>query len=517
MKRLMVIVFIIFGSFLTFSLYRTFAYDTSVVEEVPSTTDLEYTFKIGNSSIKQITVDSGETKYYDIVLGNPNNAKISYSVYYEMVNPSTKPDDYKIEYTSKSTGDSTGIVNNNGNITLNIVVTNTSSSAVTVKIGSVAGYVNGGELTLGSGQVVIPKKVTASEYVMSLDDGTTGDSGSGVYKVHHDAIPADSSATGNEIKQTTDYRYYGASPNNYVCLDNSTGTCEDRHLYRIIGSIYEENSGTNILKVIKSTYLTDGTTSRFSWDTDDEDSTLATPILYTKLLVADYALVPCSSIWSADNFGISNGSTLMKLLNNVWLQNSMAYYYNNAFYSITESGDLTKKISIDFETTGLSDNAKNCINRNSMYYLGLHTDSDVYVNDIYLKEHSNVTLDGGAKYWNGTVGLVYASDYGYAAGQKCVTEENIKSSTYSCNSNNWLSSTNTIWTISPSSKDEVWLIGWSSFTSGTNPYLKSMKASGNPYMSGDRLGVVHPVFYLDKDVVITSGTGTSSDPYLLSK
>ena len=85
MKRLIVIVFIIFGAFLTLCLYKTFAYDTSVVEEVPSTTDLEYTFKIGNSSIKQITVDSGETRYYDIVLGNPNNAKISYSVYYEMV------------------------------------------------------------------------------------------------------------------------------------------------------------------------------------------------------------------------------------------------------------------------------------------------------------------------------------------------------------------------------------------------------------------------------------------------
>ena len=81
MKRLIVIIFIIFGVFLTFSLYKTYAYDTSVVEETPSTTDLEYTFKIGNSSIKQITVDSGETKYYDVVLGNPNPAKISYGIY----------------------------------------------------------------------------------------------------------------------------------------------------------------------------------------------------------------------------------------------------------------------------------------------------------------------------------------------------------------------------------------------------------------------------------------------------
>ena len=240
MKKLIVIVFIIFGAFLTFSLYRTFAYDTSVVEEVPSTTDLEYTFKIGNSSIKQITVDSGETRYYDIVLGNPNNAKISYSVYYEMVSPSSKPDDYKIEYTSKSTGNSTGIVNNNGNITLNIVVTNTSSNAVTVKVGTVAGYVKGGELTLNSGQVVIPKRVfpKATYVVEHLDDGTTGDSGSGVYKITHSAIPAESSATGSEIPAVNDYRYYGASPNNYVCLDmEGQSICPDKNLFRMIGSI----------------------------------------------------------------------------------------------------------------------------------------------------------------------------------------------------------------------------------------------------------------------------------------
>ena len=508
MKKLIVIIFIIFGAFLTFGLYRTFAYDTSVVEEVPSTTDLEYTFKIGNSSIKQITVDSGETRYYDIVLGNPNNAKISYSVYYEMVSPSTKPDDYKIEYTSKSTGNSTGIVNNNGNITLNIVVTNTSSNAVTVKVGTVAGYVKGGELALNSGQVVIPKKVTASDYIMSLDDGTTGDSGSGVYKVHHDAIPAESSATGKVIEEIDDYRYYGSSPNNYVCLDNSTGTCEDRHLYRIIGSIYEENSGVNLLKVIKSTYLTDGTTSRFSWDTDDEDSTLATPMLYTKLLAADYAFVPCSSIWSADNFGISNGSTLMRLLNNVWLQNSMAYYYNKY------GSDTTKK-SINFKTMGLSNDAKRYINKNSMYYLGSHTTSDEYVNDIYIRERSNVTISGSATYWNGTVGLMYASDYGYTSGTKCTTEENIKSNTYSCNSNNWLSSTKTEWTISSLSESQVWVIN----TIDNNTYLYGMDASGNiwAYYHGDFMGIVRPVFYLSSDVVITSGTGTSSDPYIISK
>ena len=301
MKKLIVIVFIIFGAFLTLCLYRTYAYDTSVVEEVPSTTNLEYTFKIGNSSIKQITVDSGETRYYDIVLGNPNNAKISYSIYYEMVSPTTKPDGFSIGYTSKSTGDSTGIVSNNGNITLNLVVTNTSSSSVTVKLGTVAGYVKGGELLLGSGQVIIPKgPVNAVTLINSLDDGTTGDSGSGVYKVTHSAITASSSATGSEIPAVTDYRYYGSNPNNYICLDmEGQSTCPDKHLYRIIGSIYEEKENTNRIKVIKATSLTDGTTSAFNWS---------------------YNGGSYNNIWATITGGnysnsLTSGSQLMKLLN----------------------------------------------------------------------------------------------------------------------------------------------------------------------------------------------------------
>ena len=483
MKKLIVILFIIFGAFLTFSLYRTFAYDTSVVEEVPSTTDLEYTFKIGNSSIKQITVDSGETRYYDIVLGNPNNAKISYSVYYEMVSPSTKHDDYKIEYTSKSTGNSTGIVNNNGNITLNIVVTNTSSNAVTVKVGTVAGYVKGGELTLGSVQVVIPKKVTASEYIMNLDDGTTGDSGSGVYKIHHDAILADSSATGNEIKQTTDYRYYGPSSNNYICLDMEGGsTCPDRGLFRIIGSIYEENAGKNLLKVIKATPLTDGTTSTFSWDYKVTNGS------------GSY-----NNVWSSATSGTSSGATLMQLLNGIYLTRGSGSYYNES----------TTATTVNFGSTGLTDvaqalmNTGNNNNNLSRYYLGGYSDTSLKTDTIYLAERGKTTSSGNALYWDGMVGLMYPSDFGYAAGNDCVINTAPYDYAGDCHNKNWLYRDDVERTMTSNASDanNVWYVYYGNAGDGTPTYPVSSR----------------PVFYLDKDVVITSGTGTSSDPYIISK
>ena len=473
MKRLIVIVFIIFGAFLTFSLYRTFAYDTSVVEEVPSTTDLEYTFKIGNSSIKQITVDSGETRYYDIVLGNPNNAKISYSVYYEMVSPSTKPDGYSIVYTSKSTGDSTGIVNNNGNITLNIVVTNTSSNAVTVKVGTVAGYVKGGELLLGSGQVVIPKRVLATEHIEEINDNSNGDSGSGVYKIEHSAIPASSSATGSEIPAVTDYRYYGPSPNNYICLDMEGGsTCPDKHLYRIIGSIYDELEGTNRLKVIKATYLTDGTTSKFSWDVNGN-------------IGNKWATITSGNYSNS----LTSGTDLMILLNSgLWWNGTSGSY------------DQTK--TVDFTNYKLSDKAKSYIPISRYYLGGYNTSNGVMTNQWYTYERGTLRNASNPLYWDGLVGLMYPSDFGYAAGNSCVTETSLYTYKAECKSNNWLWMTNT----------EEWLMtqnsGGSVFRMSAYGYTIFSAMITNDYS-------IRPTFYLTSNTLITNGDGSIDNPYLI--
>ena len=482
MKRLIVILFIVFGVFLTFSLYRTFAYDTSVVEETPSTTDLEYTFKIGNSSIKQITVDNGETKYYDVVLGNPNPAKISYGVYYEMVSPSSKPDGFSIEYTSKSTGESTGKVDKEGNITLNLVVTNTSSSSVTVKLGTVAGYVNGGELTLSSGQEYIPEKVvTASEYVMSLDDGTTGDSGSGVYKVQHSAIPAESSATGEIIPATDDYRYYGASPNNYVCLDkNSDGTCEDKHLYRIIGSIYEENSKSNLLKVVKSTPLVDDNGVK-DWSFDCKVSSTST-----------YAAAPMSCNSSSNNY---DASTINNLLNDVWWNGGETLYYNDSGY-----GSL--KYDISFNNTSLSLFAKSKI-VNATFYLGDLVGNESDVNTIYIEEKSIIDDETVKSYWSGKIGLLNPSDFGYSSGYSCINRNVFNYNDTECSSKSWLATSDGKLTLTPKKSNNlvIFLIG---------NYVGSYGGS-----SYDANSLAYPVFYLSKDTIITGGTGSELDPYII--
>ena len=488
MKRLIVIVFIIFGAFLTFSLYRTFAYDTSVVEEVPSTTDLEYTFKIGNSSIKQITVDSGETRYYDIVLGNPNNAKISYSVYYEMVSPSTKPDGFSIGYTSKSTGTSTGKVDKNGNITLSIEVSNTSSSTVTVKIGTVAGYVNGGELTLGSGQVIIPKALgNATSKIEKLNDDDSGDSG--VYKVTHDAIPASSSATGSEIPAVTDYRYYGPSPNNYICLDMEGGsTCPDKHLYRIIGSIYEEKENTNRIKVIKATPLTDGTTSAFSWDYKVNNGSGSYDNIWATITSGNYSN------------SLTSGSQLMKLLNSgVWWNGTSGSYYNG--------NDTTTATTVNFTNYKLSDKAKSYITT-SRYYLGGYNNNPPLTNEMYGYERGTLRYNTDRPlYWEGMVGLMYPSDYGYAAGNNCVSGTKLDDYDRGCMNKDWLYISNTEqWLMSPDSSIYTGLV----FIVGSSGYV------GIFLIYGCYVHSVRPTFYLKADTNIKSGDGSSTNPYILS-
>ena len=464
-KKLIIVMLIVLGAFTTFFLYRTYAYDTSVVEDTPTTTDKAYTFKIGNSSIKQIKLETGETKYFDIVLSNPNNAKISYSIYYEMVSPTTKPDGFGIGYTSKSTGTSTGKVDKNGNITLSIEASNTSSSAVTVKIGTVAGYVKGGELTLGSGQVVIPKKLTASEYVMSLDDGTTGNDGSGVYKVTHSAIPASSSATGSEIPAVTDYRYYGPSPNNYICLDMEGGsTCPDKHLYRIIGSIYEEKENTNRIKVIKATPLENDSTITYAWDSGNVN-------IWATITDGNYSN------------SLTNGASLMKLLN---------------------SGDWWNRTNT-YANYGLTEKAKSYITT-SRYYLGGYNNNPLITNEMYGYERGTLRYNTDRPlYWEGMVGLMYPSDYGYAAGNTCVNGTKLHDYDGGCKNKDWLYISNTYqWLMSPYSGDSL-----DAF------YVRS---SGFVYYDDDvnYPRSARPVFFLNSNVNISEGEGTSAAPYILS-
>ena len=241
-----------------------------------------------------------------------------------------------------------------------------------------------------------------------------GDNGSGVYKVTHSAIAAGSSATGSVIPATTDYRYYGPSPNNYICLDmEGESTCPDKHLYRIIGSIYEEKAGQNLLKVIKATPLTDGSTTTYAWDNGN------------------------INVWASVTSGnysnsLTSGASLMKLLN---------------------SGDWWTS-SNNYANYGLTSKAKSYVTTSRYYLGGYSTASGVMTNQFYNYERGTTRYDTDwPLYWDGNVGLMYPSDYGYAAGNTCVTNTDPYNYDGGCKNKDWLFSSETEWLLSPFSGD----------------------------------------------------------------
>ena len=326
----------------------------------------------------------------------------------------------------------------------------------------------------------------ATYIVEHLDDGTTEDSGSGVYKATHYKISASSSATGSEIPSVIDYRYYGPSPNNYICLDMEGGsTCPDKHLYRIIGSIYEENAGKNLLKVIKATPLTDGTTSTFGWDYKVTNGSGSSDNIWATITNGNYSN------------SLTSGASLMKLLNSgAWWNGTSGSYYNFS----------SKATNVDFTNYKLSDKAKSYIST-SRYYLGGYSTSYITTNEMYGYERGTRRKDGNRPlYWDGYVGLMYASDYGYAAGNSCVNGTRLLDYEVECRNNDWLYISNT----------DQWLMVPNSINFGLVFYVGS---SGYIYDSSD-FGIyidrsVRPVFYLTPSASITSGTGTLTDPYIL--
>ena len=313
--------------------------------------------------------------------------------------------------------------------------------------------------------------VNAVTLVEGLDKGETGDSGSGVYKVTHSAIPSDSSATGSEIPASTDYRYYGASPNNYICLDMEGGsTCPDKHLYRIIGSIYEEKENTNRIKVIKATPLTDGTTKDYAWDSGDVN-------IWATITNGNYSN------------SLTSGASLMKLLN---------------------SGDWWNRTNT-FANYGLTEKAKSYITTSRYYLGGYNTSSGVMTNQFYAYERGTARYDTNRPlYWDGMVGLMYPSDFGYAAGNSCVTGTDPYNYDGGCKNKDWLRMT----TSSDYTNGYEWLM---SPHSGNSNFAFRVHSSG--YVIHDRY--VHlaysarPVFYLTSTTSIIDGDGTLDSPYIL--
>ena len=277
-------------------------------------------------------------------------------------------------------------------------------------------------------------------------------------------------------------RYYGASPNNYVyfnCSDyanQSSSTCE---LWRIIG-VFDGK-----VKLIRNESI-----GNYAWD--NKNTSTGAEIDYGK------------NDWTE--------ARLMKLLNPGYESETTGgslYYTSGSGNCYAGQNNATK--TCDFTSTGIkNDKTRGLISEETYSLLGWNT-SDIYANEIYEYERSTGKVySDRSKEWTGKIALAYPSDYGYAVDlSKCSQNlNNYENST--CKSNNWMKtivnngSSNSGWLLTPHSG--VSDIAWYVLSSGYVSY------SHDAYSA---YGVA-PVLYLNSELAVKSGTGSSSEPYQLA-
>ena len=280
-------------------------------------------------------------------------------------------------------------------------------------------------------------------------------------------------------------RYYGSNPNNYVSFNNE--------LWRIIGVF-----GNNV-KLVRSEKL-----GKLSWDSS------------------------ASSV--NGGYGV-----------NEWSQSDLKNYLNTMYYGGTEVTCYggRNNSTTTCPTNKLDDASKTLIDNHTWNTGAIDVTDTTIVNQetfalntvpFYNAERGNVTgkICNGGDYcndtvtrkteWPGYIGLPYATDYAYASSESdCETNMNAGDIDFdnqifnmTCKNNNWMHHGTTrdiedaTWFMSPFAfpvvANVVWLVNGVGYTDSGY--------AANPLSA-------FPTIYLKSNILIESGKGTSSDPYVL--
>ncbi|MBD9098278.1 hypothetical protein EGP98_01560, partial [bacterium] len=283
-----------------------------------------------------------------------------------------------------------------------------------------------------------------------------------------------------QLKATTDYRYIGKNPNNYVKFNDE--------LWRIIG-VFDVDDGTGKIekrmKIIRNESI-----GNYSWDNKDTSTGAET----------------------------DNGK-------NSWSDARLNYLLNPGHESETYGGSLywnrksgrcyfgssNGTTSCNFTSTGLTDEAKAMIGDAKWYLGGSSIYNDVTPPMFYTRERGTTVYSGRSTNWTGKVGLMYPSDYGYATSggssknrASCMANALYNWNNYSdCPNNDWLyNSSTTQWIMSPSADYSYYVVGviYAGFVNDYNAYFTNAG---------------RPVVHLKSTIKITGGTGSSTDPFIL--
>ncbi len=335
-----------------------------------------------------------------------------------------------------------------------------------------------------------PAGINAVDYLVNLETSDVGKS-----YLRYDNMTGwtvSSNGTGN-------LRYYGSGTNaddvpNYVSFNNE--------LWRIIGVFEVYNASTynyeKALKIIRSNALgvdsnlaniNSNTYTSYSWDTSS------------------------SSINSGYGINEWSQADLMNELNGDYLNTSLTsdqYWYSGYNEESFRAFTYTQRIGAEYQQYMIK----------ARWYLGAYNSrSGVSAATLYTYERNNyLTLNHGSSCgtncndtvtrtstWDGKVALPYVSDFGFAAINNGISNcsDDLSISDNCSKTYNWMSKQAWQWTLTPYYENLNAAIVYTWFS------------SANIAHAGFDISI-RPTLYLTTNTLITSGTGTSSNPYQIS-
>ena len=325
-----------------------------------------------------------------------------------------------------------------------------------------------------SAKVMIQKEpivTTLASYITNLYTGTQG--ANNIY--YHDTSLTNGAGDNS-------YRFAGASDqvNNYVCFGSNASTCPADNLYRIIGVFGDQ------VKLIKSDYATSALLG-----TDGDYSKMYTANGWNNSYYKGNNLANVAAYtWNyKNNTTINSGYG-----SNTWSTSLLNKTNLNKNFIANLGADWAAKIA---ETTWK-------VGGNTWANIGTQPAKTAYQNEIVSPVITNTT--DNATTYSAKVGLMYVSDYMYAAPQDKWTLVGNRSETTdyrAATSVNWMYMGLNEWTISRTAVDAY----CASFVYGTG---------GVNYIYANYAYGVRPVFYLTSSVNYVSGSGTAADPIVVN-
>ena len=236
------------------------------------------------------------------------------------------------------------------------------------------------------------------------------------------------------------YRFAGASDavNNYVCFGSTKTPCPDDNLYRIIG-VFDNKAGENQTKQ-RVKIIKSTSVGNKAWGD-----------------------------------------------NNTWSTSSLNTYLNNEFIT---TFDVATKGKIATTTWKVGGNTFDSIEHRPA--------KTAYQNEVVKPEPRSTS--NGETQLNAQIGLMYASDYGFAASPSAWTSILYHYKGEAIKSSNWMYLGSDEWTISRDAdySNSAFYVNKSGFVTGLE-YSGVMNTYG-----------VRPVFYLKSSVTYVSGDGTKN-------